>query len=104
MNEIVTLLEMDVDGALGQTAAALPTRGQFLRRGVGAAVLGGLTLGLVPTTAAAKAAKGDIAILNFALALEYLQAATPIFRAQPGERPFGRRPCQIGSASCRERA
>jgi hypothetical protein len=38
-------------------------------------VLGGLTLGLVSTPAAAKTAKGDIAILNFALALEYLQAA-----------------------------
>jgi hypothetical protein len=35
MNETVTLLEMDVDGALLHTAAALPTRGQFLRRGVG---------------------------------------------------------------------
>jgi hypothetical protein len=72
----------DVDGALGETAGRLATRGQFLRRGgrvLGAGLAGGagLVLGrdLVPGTARASGEREDLAILNFALALEYLQSS-----------------------------
>ncbi len=79
----LSLSDVDADGALRETAARLPTRAQFLRRGARTAALGGLGglgLGLLPgaaqaRAAKARAAKGDLAILQFALALEYLQAA-----------------------------
>ena len=76
MTEIRTLslAEIDADGAIAETAAALPTRSQF----IGGAALGGLALGLVPGIARAKSprvAASDTTILNFALALEYLQAS-----------------------------
>lgn len=71
----LSLAAIDIDGAVRDTAAALPTRAQFIRRGAGAAALGGLTLGLLPSTVWAKSAKSDFAILNFALVLEYLQAS-----------------------------
>jgi hypothetical protein len=63
---------LDVDGALGEAAerAGVVTRGTFL-----AGALGGATalVGLAPEPAAAQGAK-DVAILNYALVLEYLQA------------------------------
>jgi hypothetical protein len=73
----VTLAEVDVDGALQETAAEAfsGTRGVFLRRSVGtlaAATLGGL-LG-ESAAAATRTTKNDIAILRFDLVLEYLQA------------------------------
>jgi hypothetical protein len=51
------------------------TRSGFLRKtaGAGAAALGALTL--TPSAAKAQAASSDIAILNYALSLEYLQAS-----------------------------
>lgn len=73
---MLSLPDVDADGALRETAARLPTRGQFLRRGAGTlGTLGGFGLGWRPGVAQARAAKGDVAILQFALALEYLQAA-----------------------------
>ena len=72
----------DVDGALGETAGRLATRGQFLRRtgrtlAVGALGGTGLVLGrdLLPASARASSEREDLAILNFALALEYLQSS-----------------------------
>ena len=79
----ITLAEIDADGALRETAGRLPTRAQFLGHGARAAAAGGLALGLLPGAAQAKATKrqrakqvdNDVSILNFALALEYLQAS-----------------------------
>ena len=76
----ISLAEVDVDGALREAAGRLPTRVQFLRRGVGALAGGAVVAGLLPAGAGASArgsaaARNDEAILNFALALEYLQAA-----------------------------
>ena len=82
------LTDVDTDGALRETADRLPTRTQFLRHGALAAAAGALALGSLPGVARAKAsnanaskreraklARDDVAILNFALALEYLQAS-----------------------------
>lgn len=72
-----TLVDVDVDGALQETAAhAFPgSRAAFLRRSLGtlaAAGVGGLFVG--EAVAAPAATKNDIAILRFDLALEYLQS------------------------------
>ncbi len=65
----VTLDELDRDGALREAGSRLP-RGRFLGlAAVGAAAFGGLAAPARGVT------KGDIAILNYALALEYLQSA-----------------------------
>jgi len=86
----LNLDEIDVDGAIREQADAISgdTRIDFLRKGAlgaGAAVGGGALLsGLIPGSAAAagpntrppsKFGKGDIGILNFALTLEFLEAA-----------------------------
>jgi rubrerythrin len=70
----LNLDRIDRDGALGEAFAAVHgrTRAAFL---TGAALAGAGLLASLAVPGAAAAAGGDIAILNYALALEELQAA-----------------------------
>jgi rubrerythrin len=68
--------DFDLDGAVRETFANLPqhTRGSFIRRAAGAGA-GALGLLALRPAVASSASSSDVSILNFALALEYLQAS-----------------------------
>ena len=81
MNPVFDLEAVDVDGAIREheQAVAADTRAAFFRKaavGGGALLASGTFMGMLPELASAKPSKQqDIKILNYALTLEYLEAA-----------------------------
>jgi hypothetical protein len=93
----LTLDQLDSDGAIRETLDGVTSRGSFL----GNAVIGSAALlgALVAPGRAGAASPSDNAILNFALTLEYLQAAfyTETERLKAVGAELARVPRQLGA-------
>jgi hypothetical protein len=106
--DLITLEMLDKDGAVQEAAHAVDpegasTRADFFRKaaiGGGALVAGGVVLGGLPALAlGAPSKKQDVAILNYALTLEYLETAFyREARAQAGLRGETARFARIAGA------
>ncbi len=96
MSETFTWGELDRDGALEEAASKVDSRAQFLRKAAvgGGVFLGsGALLGALPGAAMGATPKSDVAILNFALTLEFLEAEFYTLAAKNGK--FQGRPGQF---------